>query len=147
MNPRRHRLMLVLLPLLAGCATMTRGSTATVTISTTPPGAACTLTRNGAALGAIPATPGTISFPRQAGDILVACEKPDYRPVSITETPLTGTELTPVIGGAGAIAALVDSASGANYRYRREIPVDPVPLDAAPDAPPRPLVLDNLRLR
>lgn len=44
--------------LMSGCATITKGSQQTVTISTDPTGAACNMTRDGKPLAVVNPTPG-----------------------------------------------------------------------------------------
>ena len=65
-----------------GCATdgaITRGRTQQVLLQTDPPGATCTVVRNGAVVASVQ-TPGTATVERRSEPIDVACSRPGFLP-------------------------------------------------------------------
>ena len=119
---RPHRAMLALSLALAGCATIEHGTTQIVSIQPNPADAACTVAQGP---GGTPMTPvdGKVVVPRSRLDLLVACTKPGYRPAEVRKVSMYSQKPF------GAMSALVDLSSGANYSYP---PVIRVPLAAAP---------------
>ena len=65
----------------AGCASpgdTTRGRTQQVFLQTDPPGATCTVARDGAVLATVEATPGYAMVERRSEPIEVSCSRPGY---------------------------------------------------------------------
>ena len=63
---------------LGGCATLTTSSSQTVTLTTEPPGAACTFRREGEVIGIVNPTPGSLSVKKGHADIDVTCVKEGF---------------------------------------------------------------------
>lgn len=127
----RRLFVLSAVALLPGCATIMEGTSQSVAVSTTPPGAACTVDRAGTRLGAVPSTPGSLHLDKSKNDLTVACDKEGYQHAVVSESPkFVGTTFGNIIIG-GGIGAIVDAASGANYEYPSQIQVD-----LAPASPP-----------
>ncbi len=117
---------------------MIDGTTQTVTIRTGPVGAACSVSRNGAVLGTIPSTPGTLLVHRDVVDLDVTCQKPGWA-VASTQIksrftgvtagnifwPLVGPVLLVVVG------AVVDDATRSDYRYAEDILINMTPQSGA----------------
>ena len=125
----------VLLPLalLPACATIVNGSSQTVTVSTTPPAATCTLDRVGQRIGAIAATPGSVRLDKSKNDLSVTCAKDGYQTATVTHPPrFSGATFGNIIAG-GVVGVIVDASSGANYTYPEDIR-----LDLAQNPAPRP---------
>ena len=123
---------------LSACATIVNGSSQTVTVSTTPPGATCTVDRMGVRIGAIAQTPGSVRLDKSKNDLSVTCSKPGFQTANVTKAPsfggaTFGNILLGVIGG--PVAVVVDAASGANYEYPGDIRLD-LAAEAAPAMPP-----------
>ena len=102
----------ILLPLLAGCATLTHGTQQQINVQTIPSGAECRV-------GPIVITsPGVVMVERGSGDYQkVICEMPGYEPgeASLTRSSsrsLWGNVLFGVIPG-----LLTDFATGADGEY------------------------------
>ncbi|HEY2876554.1 MAG TPA: hypothetical protein VGJ56_31860, partial [Reyranella sp.] len=70
-------LALGLAPTLAGCATITTGTTQPINFDSEPQQAECTLTREGETLGKI-TTPAPLTIKRHASTIHVVCRKAGY---------------------------------------------------------------------
>jgi hypothetical protein len=121
---------------LASCATIMEGTGQSVAIATTPPAALCSVNREGQTLGQVAATPGSVRIDKSKNDLTVTCSKPGYQTASITQTPkFLGTTFGNILLG-GAIGAVVDASTGANYEYPGQINLE---LAAAAPIPPTPL--------
>ena len=121
--------------LLSACATIVNGSSQTVTLSTTPPGATCTVDRMGARIGAVAQTPGSLRLDKSKNDLTVTCSKPGFQTATVTKPPSFGGATFGNIIAGGVIGVVVDAASGANYEYPGDIRLDMAP-EAAPALPP-----------
>jgi hypothetical protein len=112
---------------LSACATIMDGSSQTITIGTTPPGALCTVDQDGHRLGTITTTPGTVKVERSKEDLKIVCEAPGYASAEDTESPtFNSSTMANVILG-GVIGLAVDAASGANHKYPTNIHIDLLP--------------------
>ena len=67
---------------LAGCAS--RPDEASIFVQTTPPGAECTLTRDGQQIAIVAPTPGIAVVAPAASDVLVECRRSGFREGSFT---------------------------------------------------------------
>jgi hypothetical protein len=123
---------------LAGCATLTKGTTQTVAIDTpVVPGAVCTIeTQHGPQSVA---TPGTVVLDKSSASLPIQCTKACYTPgssiiASSAETMAAGN----VIFG-GVIGLGVDAASGALNKYPDIVTVAMLPDPACAAQPPKPV--------
>jgi hypothetical protein len=106
-----------MLALMPACATVTTGSTQNVTVITEPAGAACTLTRDGATLGVVRPTPGTINISRSHRDIGIACQADGRQNASgVLASQLQAMTAGNLLLG-GVVGVAIDAASGASARY------------------------------
>jgi hypothetical protein len=107
-----------------GCETAPQ----TVTLTTTPRGAACTVSRLGAILGRVAYTPGAVALRPSPDPIAVSCAMPEHQTARATRAATAAD--------AGA-AALFGPRS---YAYPPEIHLDLEPGEPAPaPAPPIPV--------
>ncbi len=129
-------ILVLSLAALSGCATLVNGTSQTVTVSTTPPGASCTLDRMGTRIGAISTTPGSIRLDKSKNDLSVTCSKEGYQSATVAHAPSFGAATVGniILGLSAPIGALVDAASGANYSYPDDIRLEMAA--AAPSSPP-----------
>lgn len=127
--------LLISLASLSACATLVNGTSQTVTISTAPPGATCTVDRMGARIGAVPQTPGSLRLDKSKNDLSVTCSKSGFQTANITRAPSFGAATLGNIIAGGVIGLVVDAASGASYDYPADIRLD-LAADAAPELPP-----------
>ena len=126
---------LVLMALLPACATVVEGTSDTVTLSTTPAGATCTVDRNGERVGAVAATPGSLRLSKSRHDLNVTCTKEGYQPATTTASSrFTGATFGNILAG-GVVGVVVDAASGANNRYPPDVRLDLAENPAPPPAP------------
>lgn len=126
---------------LGGCATVIKGTTQDIAVETNPPGASCTVSRNGAQIAILSATPGKVQVSRDKSPLMVSCTKaPEAAtPVNQTvESKFNGATFGNILAG-GVIGVVVDASTGANYTYPEQVMVslatEPAPVAAAPVAP------------
>ena len=111
----------------AGCATVTSGSSQTLTIETDPPAAACTLTRADQLIGVVNPTPGSISIEKSKKDISVTCKKDGYRDeTAMLGSKFAGATLGNILLG-GLIGIGVDAMSGATSKYPTSLSIQLMP--------------------
>ncbi len=119
-----HRILALLgLLLTTACATVTQGTTATIAVTTEPPGATCTISREGSPIAVVNPTPGSVTISRSTRDLSVRCERAGHLPGIVT-TPAGFQAMTVgnlLIGG--IIGVAVDAASGAMGTYPGSIMV------------------------
>lgn len=136
MYSNKYTGMLLLGLLLTGCATLVEGTSETVSVLTDPPGASCTLERNGNTVGVVSSTPGSVRFDRSGKDLTITCTKAGFQDVKVSDSShMVGATFGNVIAG-GLIGVVVDAASGANFEYVDEIRLAMSPSQGAADPPP-----------
>lgn len=138
MLPKLQRLAALLLLAfgLPACATITSGTSQSVSIMTEPAGAACTLTRDGAVVGIVNPTPGTVTISKSSREIAVRCTRPGYSAgVGVASPQIQGMTAGNILLG-GFIGIAIDAASGAISRYPDSVIVA---------LPPETFVSDALR--
>lgn len=117
--------------LLAGCATITTGSSQNVTLVTEPGGAACVFNRGGEIMGIINPTPGTLMLTKGHGDVRVRCSKEGF----LDSSGVVGAKFQKMTFGnilfGGIIGIVVDAASGATGEYEPQITITLVPAQFA----------------
>lgn len=120
-----------------GCATVIKGTTQTVNV-TSPPvrGARCVLTTSDGYWDVI--TPGSLTLPRSGDDLSVVCIKRGFKDSSQTITSHFNFVTLGNLAIGGLVGVTVDAVSGANDSYPRdiEIPMERVPRPAPPTLTP-----------
>jgi hypothetical protein len=110
------RMVLSTAILLAGCATITKGTDQQVSIDTPGhTGAICTLSSKGIGQRQINA-PTTVELPKSKHDIAVSCVKGCYKGSGVISSNIEGMTAGNVLLG-GVVGLGVDSASGAMNHY------------------------------
>ena len=100
---------------------LVNGSTQTVTVSTEPPGAACTLDCMGTRIGAVSPTPGSVRIDKSKNDLSVTCIKDGYQTVTNTHSSkFSGATFGNTLLG-GGVGLIVDISTGANFAYPEDI--------------------------
>lgn len=128
-------LCLVPFAFLSGCATIMAGTSQTVTVSTTPAGASCTLDRIGERIGAISPTPGSVRVEKSKNDLTVTCSKEGFQTATVGHSSnFNGATFGNILVG-GVIGVVVDAASGANFNYPPDLRMD-LAATQAPALPP-----------
>ncbi|MFO1304056.1 MAG: hypothetical protein U1F54_10015 [Burkholderiales bacterium] len=111
----------------SGCATITKGTTQTVTVATDPAGATCKLTRDGQPLAVVNPTPGSIPIERGRGTIAVDCRRDGYLEASgAMSSEFQAMTFGNILFG-GLIGVAVDAASGAMHEYPAMVTITLIP--------------------
>jgi hypothetical protein len=115
--------------LLGGCATLTTSASQTVTLTTEPPGAACTFKREGEVIGIVNPTPGSLSVKKSHADIDVTCVKEGF----LDAVGRVGSKFQAMTFGnilfGGIIGIVVDAASGATAEYEANVAIRMTPAE------------------
>ena len=123
-----------LVALTSGCATITKGSSQTVTVNTDPSGAVCTMTRDAKHLATVNPTPGSISISKSSGLVSVNCKKDNYLDAAGTmASEFQAMTFGNILFG-GLIGVAVDAASGASHEYPPLITITLIPAKFATTA-------------
>lgn len=113
---------------LPACATITTGTSQSIAVLTEPPGASCTLSREGGVIAVVNPTPGTVTVSKSTRDIVVNCTRPGHLPSAASHVAqFQGMTVGNVLIG-GLIGFGIDAASGALSFYP-----DNLTLALAPD--------------
>ena len=121
---------LSLLVLAPGCATIMEGSSQSVTVTTDPAGANCTVDRAGQHIGQVFPTPGSIHLDKSKNDLSVTCSHDGYQTATVAQSPkFQGTTFGNIVAG-GLIGVAIDAASGANFQYPSEVKVLMAPMQS-----------------
>ena len=111
----------------SGCATITKGTSQTVTINTDPHGAICTLTRDAKPLAVVNPTPGSMPIEKGKGTIAILCKKGGY----LDAEGAMASEFQAITFGnilfGGLIGIAVDAASGAMHEYPAMVTIQLIP--------------------
>lgn len=111
----------------SGCASIVEGTDQSVTVQTTPSGASCELKRDGAVIGVVNPTPGTVTVDKSKDDIAVICKKDGYQDASgAFSSDFEGMTFGNILFG-GFIGVAVDASSGAMHEYPASITVAMAP--------------------
>jgi hypothetical protein len=120
---------------LAGCGTITQGTSQNITITSNPSGAHCDLTRKGEHVATLDQTPGTVKVDKTKNDILLTCKLAGYQDASTNLESGYGAGTFGNIILGGVIGWGIDSATGADNKYPSSANVQFVPVGAAPQSP------------
>lgn len=102
---------------LGACATIVEGSDQTISISTAPTGATCTMARAGQTIGIVHATPGVANIEKSKNDITVTCSMDDHQDaVRVLSSETQGMTFGNFLLG-GGIGFAIDASSGAMHEY------------------------------
>ena len=136
----RSFILLFMVISVAGCSSIVSGTDQSMTVMSQPTGAVCLLSRDGATVGSINPTPGTIEISRSKDVLQIECKKEGFLATSEFLTPegtagMAGNALISVLSlGIGAVAVAIDSASGAAHEYPESVEIVLVPETFATEA-------------
>lgn len=124
--------------LLSGCATIVKGTTQSVSVTSTPAdGAECSL-QNSEGTWFVK-TPGSTVVHKTKNDLNITCKREGFADASKVVAPKFGAATFGNIIAGGVIGVGIDAASGANYEYPSVIDVpmtSMAPLPPVPVTPP-----------
>lgn len=96
------------------CATITQGTSQNISVVTEPPGASCELRRNGAVVGLVNPTPGTLRVGKSTRALDVSCTREGHQPAQ----QAVQSSISPVIAGnilvGGVVGLVVDASTSAS---------------------------------
>jgi hypothetical protein len=131
----------------SGCSTLTEGTSQTIAVTTSPPGAVCVLVRDGQTIATIGPTPGTATVDRSTREVLITCHKGGFGDVSYADqadvaAATFGNIMT------GGVGFAVDLATGADIKYNGTVNIALTPIvaevptlrSAVPPPPGQPVV-------
>lgn len=106
---------------LAGCATITEGTSQAVRFHLEPKEAACTLSRvDDGELGSVNAAASTLKVSKDKDDIVIRCKAPGYQP---TTARLASKATEAGIRGIALDFGITDMITGAMYAYPAEVTI------------------------
>jgi hypothetical protein len=120
-------LLLAVIGLTAGCATITTGTSQTIEVDTKPTGADCEFSREGATIAFIGSTPGNVTVSKDDSQLDIVCRKEGYQDGvgDLTSTFQAMTVGNVLIGG--IVGLIVDAASGAATKYPSSVTITLTP--------------------
>lgn len=99
------------LAMLSARATIMTGIDQTVTVSTTPAAAACTLDRMGTRVGAISTIPGSVRIDKSRHDLSITCVKEEYQTATVSHSSsFNGATFGSIIAGGIGTDTAIDQA-------------------------------------
>jgi hypothetical protein len=120
---------------MSGCATIIKGTTQSVSLSTDPvEGARCTLTSSEGTWYVT--TPGSVVVHKTKNDLTVTCTKDGYQEATVTISSKFNAVTAGNIIAGGLIGIGVDAASGANYEYAPQTLIPMTRVGATEPDPP-----------
>ena len=115
---------------LCNCASILSGTSQSLSVQSSPPGAACDLTRNGMVIGNISQTPGATFIKKTKDDIVLSCKKSNYQDATAyLDSGSDGNVFWNLLLG-GLPGWGFDSATGADNRYPDVTSVTLIPVGA-----------------
>lgn len=113
--------------LLSGCSSILEGTSQEVMINTNPPGADCSLQRQGLSIARVSPTPGAATIKKTKDDMLIVCNKKGYQESTyMNRSGVEGATWGNIVAG-GLIGWGIDSASGADNKYESPVNITLLP--------------------
>ncbi len=107
----------VCLCMLSACSSIIEGTSQEITVNTNPPGADCSLNRQGISIARVNPTPGAATIKKTKYDITIVCNKKGYEEATyLNHSGSAGATFGNIVLG-GGIGWAVDSAAGADNKY------------------------------
>ena len=132
--------------LMCGCATIVKGDSQEISVTTEPAGAVCELTRGGQSVATINPTPGAVRVSKSKYDISLTCKKQGYVDATASvPSSFQGWTVGNVLIG-GLIGVAIDAGSGAINQYEADVVVKLQPESFA-GGDQRDAFFDDWRLR
>ena len=120
---------------LTACSSIIDGTSQTISVNTTPPGALCKVHRNGEVVAEVSPTPAGFKTQKSKHNLNVICEKDGYQKTEfLVKSGFAGTTVASIILG-GEIFWAIDSASGAANKYEEILNIVLIPASVPIPAP------------
>ena len=109
--------VLILLVSLTACSSVIEGTSQEIMVNTNPPGADCSLERQGLSIARIDPTPGAATIKKTKYDITIRCNKDGYDEATfLNHSGSAGATFGNIVLG-GGVGWAIDSAAGADNKY------------------------------
>lgn len=118
---KKHIIITSLLSLTA-CASIVSGAQQSLSVTTSPSNAQCSLTSD-KGTWFINNTPGTVTVHRALADMTVSCKKDELQGSNIAKSSIQPIEFGNILTG-GIIGLAIDAMTGAGYDYPNPIDVN-----------------------
>src|SRR6516165_1257456 len=113
--------------LLGACSSIIEGTSQEIMVNTNPPGAKCSLNRQGQSIARIDPTPGAATIKKLKYDITIVYNKDGYQEATyLNHSGVAGATFGNIVLG-GGIGWAIDSASGADNKYDSPVNMTLVP--------------------
>jgi len=114
---------------LSACSSIIEGTSQEIMVNTNPPGANCSLERQGISIARIDPTPGSATIKKTKYDMIIYCNKKGYQEASFfNHSGEAGATFGNIVLG-GGIGWAVDSAAGADNKYESPVNITLVPAE------------------
>jgi hypothetical protein len=118
----------ICLCVLSACSSIIEGTSQEIVVNTNPPGADCSLQRQGISIAHITPTPGAATIKKTKYDITIVCNKAGYQEATyLNHSAAAGATFGNIVAG-GGIGWAIDSASGADNKYDSPVNITLVPV-------------------
>lgn len=105
---------------IAGCASITQGTSQTIIMNLEPSATRCTVTRDGEGeIGAVTTANNTLTVSKDKDDMIVKCSAPGYKPKTVRM--VSSTQAAGVVGGIFIDLGITDMITGAMWKYPESI--------------------------
>ena len=117
---------------LGACSSIVQGTDQEIAVNTNPSGASCVLEREGAQIGEVSSTPGSVTVSKTKHNITIVCDRDGYQ----TATYINDSGWETGSGAAGialdviltfGISSAIDSATGADNKYESPVNITMIP--------------------
>ncbi|MEE8516138.1 MAG: hypothetical protein V3T02_05805 [Alphaproteobacteria bacterium] len=104
-------------------------------VATTPPDAACSLSRAGKVVGEVSSTPGGMVVGKSKKDIVMVCRKQGYADIRVIVPSHQRKATLENVAATGGVGWIIDSELGTNNEYSDRITVTLQRLEGPPPPP------------
>ena len=117
---------------LGSCSSIVKGTSQEIFVNTNPADASCTLVREGAEIGKVARTPGSVKVSKTKHDITITCDKDGYQTATFynksgweTGSGAAGIALDVIL--TAGLSSAIDSATGADNKYASPVNITLLP--------------------
>jgi hypothetical protein len=105
---------------ISGCASITQGTSQTISVNLEPKEAVCQATRDGEGqIGTVTYNNPSLTVSKDKDDIILTCRAPGHRPKTVKM--VSSTQTAGVVGGVFIDLGITDMITGAMWKYSDSI--------------------------
>jgi hypothetical protein len=112
---------------LSGCASLSEPMTQDISVATNPPGANCSLTRDGTLIGRVNPTPASVLVKKSGHDIMISCSLLGYQDQTYVNS--AGSKDLVWVGGGSGWGSVSPSDRESNYEKQVTLTLTPLPVE------------------